>query len=94
MDRLRVTLDSNSTVSGGDTTAGLSLPFVLSTDDPDRNLLGATPPVLQRPLDASNFGSNVSGTRRDWLKTGSTSLPADGGRGTRSHEVHADVHIE
>lgn len=93
LDRLRISTQSSSTVSGADTTGGLSLPFVLSADDPDRNLLGATPPVLQRPVDASNFGSGVSGGRRDWLKTGSTSLPADG-RGTRSYEVRADVHIQ
>ncbi|UXX95836.1 hypothetical protein N7U49_35640 [Streptomyces sp. AD2-2] len=93
IDRLRITSENTSTVSGADTTTGLSLPFVLSADDPDRNLLGVTPPVLQRPVDASNFGSTVSGGRRDWLKTGSTSLPADG-RGTRSYEVRADVHIE
>lgn len=93
LDRLRISTQSSSTVSGADTTLGLSLPFVLSADDPDRNLLGATPPVLQRPVDASNFGSGVSGGRRDWLKTGSTSLPADG-RGTRSYEVRTDVHIE
>ncbi|MEU9429121.1 hypothetical protein AB0D87_41065, partial [Streptomyces sp. NPDC048342] len=92
MDRLRITSDSSSTVSGGDTTTGLALPFVLSADDPDRNLLGATPPLLQRPVDASNFGSGVSGGRRDWLKTGSTSMPAEG-RGTRSYEIQADVHI-
>lgn len=93
LDRLRISTQSSSTVSGTDTTLGMSLPFVLSADDPDRNLLGATPPVLQRPVDASNFGSGVSGGRRDWLKTGSTSLPAEG-RGTRSYEVRADVHIE
>ncbi|MGH1556173.1 hypothetical protein ACRAWF_43550 [Streptomyces sp. L7] len=93
IDRLRISSRNSSSVSGGDTTTGLSLPFVMSADDPDRNLLGATPPVLQRPVDASGFGSGVSGGRRDWLKTGSTSLPADG-RGTRSYEVRADVHIE
>ncbi|MBK3572061.1 hypothetical protein, partial [Streptomyces sp. MBT62] len=93
LDRLRISSENSGTVSGGDTNSGLSLPFVLSADDPDRNLFGVTPPLLQRPLHASNFGSTVSGGRRDWLKTGSTSLPADG-RGTRSYEVRADVHIE
>src|SRR6201999_947601 len=43
--RRRTTPQSSSTVSGADTPGGLSLPFVLSADDPARNLLGATPPV-------------------------------------------------
>ncbi|NED14432.1 hypothetical protein G3I33_23450, partial [Streptomyces sp. SID9124] len=93
VDRLRIVTDTSGTVSGNDTALGLSLPFVLSADDPDRNLVGATPPVLQRPVDPSNFGGNVSGGRREWLKTGSTSAPAEG-RGTRGYEVQADVHIE
>ncbi|MFE6765630.1 hypothetical protein [Streptomyces sp. NPDC057689] len=93
VDRLRIVTDTSGTVSGNDTALGLSLPFVLSADDPDRNLVGATPPVLQRPIDPSNFGGNVSGGRREWLKTGSTSAPAEG-RGTRGYEVQADVHIQ
>ncbi|WP_432131930.1 hypothetical protein [Streptomyces tendae] len=92
MDRLRISSDSSGTAAGRDSNAGLSLPFALSSHAANLNLLGAVAPVLRRPTDPNGFGNGVSGGRRDWLKTGSTSLPAEG-RGTRSYEVRVDTHI-
>ncbi|WP_411093345.1 hypothetical protein [Streptomyces sp. 049-1] len=92
IDRLRISSDSSGTTAGRDSNAGLSLPFALSSHAATLNLLGAVAPVLRRPTDPNGFGSSVSGGRRDWLKTGSTSLPAEG-RGTRSYEVRVGTHI-
>ncbi|MGH1556166.1 hypothetical protein ACRAWF_43515 [Streptomyces sp. L7] len=50
-------------------------------------------PLAQRQTQPSTFGGTTTGSRRDWLKSGSTSAPADGARGTRSHVVDVDAHL-
>jgi hypothetical protein len=93
LDRLRIfSTTASSSVSSG-TAAGLVFQGAYSADDPNRNLVGVGIPVLMQQPVTQGPGATTSGTRREWLKTGTTALPPEPARGTRSYEAMVDTVI-
>ncbi|KPI11851.1 hypothetical protein OK074_8998, partial [Actinobacteria bacterium OK074] len=93
LDQLHNTTDTVSTAAGADHSFATAFTELLSADDDNRQLAGLSVPLAQRQTQPSTFGGTTTGSRRDWLKSGSTSAPANGARGTRSYAVDADVHL-
>ncbi|MCZ9336757.1 hypothetical protein NGM37_03065, partial [Streptomyces sp. TRM76130] len=93
LDQLHNTTDTVSTSAGADHSLATAFTELLSADDANQQLAGFTVPLAQRPTQPSAFGGTTTGSRRDWLKSGSTAAPASGARGTRSYAVDADVHL-
>ncbi|MCG7204823.1 hypothetical protein MB828_13465, partial [Streptomyces arenae] len=93
LDQLHNTTDTVSTAAGADHSFSTAFTELLSGDDDNRQLAGVSVPLAQRQTQPSTFGGTTTGSRRDWLKSGSTSAPANGARGTRSYVVDADVHL-
>ncbi len=82
-----------STAAGADHSFSTAFTELLSGDDDNRQIGGISVPLAQRQTQPSTFGGTTTGSRRDWLKSGSTSAPANGARGARSYAVDADVHL-
>ncbi len=93
VDQLHNTTDTVSTAAGADHSLATTFTETLSGEDDNRQLGGISVPLAQRQTQPSTFGGTTTGSRRDWLKTGSTSAPANGARGTRSYVVDADAHL-
>ncbi|MEU5124483.1 hypothetical protein AB0G80_37375, partial [Streptomyces asoensis] len=91
LDRLRVSNTAGGSSSGGATTGGISFQGVYSHDDDNQAAGGATIPVLARQPRTTGGTTGTSGGRREWLKTGTTTAPADGSRGTRTYEALVDT---
>ncbi|MGW3109747.1 hypothetical protein ACWDEW_48650, partial [Streptomyces sp. NPDC001100] len=93
LDQLHNTTDTVSTAAGADHSLAVSYTQSLSGADNNRQIGGINVPVAQRQTQPSTFGGTTTGSRRDWLKSGSTAAPANGARGTRSYVVDADAHL-
>lgn len=93
LDQLHNVTDTLSTAAGADHTFSVGFTELLSADADGHQLAGMSVPLVQRPAQPTSFGGTVTGSRRDWLKHGSTSAPGDGARGTRSYAIDADVHL-
>ncbi len=93
LDQLHNSTDTVSTAAGADHSFSTAFTELLSGDDDNRQIGGISVPLAQRQTQPSTFGGTTTGSRRDWLKSGSTSAPANGARGTRSYAVDADVHL-
>ncbi|WP_213087780.1 lonely Cys domain-containing protein [Streptomyces griseoaurantiacus] len=93
LDQLHNVTDTLSTAAGADHTFSVGFTELLSADADGHQLAGMSVPIVQRPAQPTSFGGTVTGSRRDWLKHGSTSAPGDGARGTRSYAIDADVHL-
>ncbi|MGH1556158.1 hypothetical protein ACRAWF_43475 [Streptomyces sp. L7] len=93
LDQLHNTTDTVSTAAGADHSFATSLTGLFSGDDDNHEIAGINAPVAQRQTQPSAFGGTTTGSRRDWLKSGSTAAPANGGRGTRSYAVDVDAHL-
>ncbi|MCY0958415.1 hypothetical protein [Streptomyces sp. H27-H5] len=94
LDRLRLpgTTASTALTVGGASNTVLQTAHTADALNPN-HLFGAGLPVLGRQPPTQGPGTAVTASRREWFKLGGTSLPADGGRGTRSHETMVDVLI-
>ncbi|MDV7224042.1 hypothetical protein R5A26_49815, partial [Streptomyces prunicolor] len=93
LDQLHNTTDTVSTAAGADHSLATSYTHLLSGDDDNQEIGGISFPLAQRQTQPSAFGGTTTGSRRDWLKSGSTSAPANGARGTRSYVVDVDAHL-
>ncbi|MBK6018894.1 hypothetical protein JHN45_48525, partial [Streptomyces sp. MBT53] len=93
LDQLHNTTDTVSTAAGADHSFATSFTELLSGDEDNHEIGGLSVPLAQRQTQPSAFGGTTTGSRRDWLKSGSTSAPANGARGTRSYVVDADAHL-
>ncbi|MGW3109765.1 hypothetical protein ACWDEW_48740, partial [Streptomyces sp. NPDC001100] len=93
LDQLHNTTDTVSTAAGADHSLATSFTELLSGDDDNHEIAGISVPLAQRQTQPSTFGGTTTGSRRDWLKSGSTAAPANGTRGTRSYVVDADAHL-
>jgi hypothetical protein len=93
LDQLHNTTDTVSTAAGADHSLATSYTHLLSGDDDNQEIGGISVPLAQRQTQPSAFGGTTTGSRRDWLKSGSTSAPANGARGTRSYVVDVDAHL-
>ncbi|MER5436089.1 hypothetical protein ABT057_44540, partial [Streptomyces sp. NPDC002588] len=93
LDRLRVSNTGGGSASNGATTGGISFQAVYSHDDDNQAAGGATIPVLARQPQTTGSTTGASGGRREWLKTGTTTAPADGSHGTRTYEALVDTHL-
>ncbi|MFD7877292.1 hypothetical protein ACFV5G_24860, partial [Streptomyces sp. NPDC059766] len=93
LDRLRVSSTGGGSSSNGATTGGISFQGVYSHDDDNQAAGGATIPVLARQPRTTGSTAGASGGRREWLKTGTTTAPADGSHGTRTYEALVDTHL-
>ncbi|MBK3581359.1 hypothetical protein JHN63_47880, partial [Streptomyces sp. MBT65] len=93
LDQLHNTTDTVSTAAGADHSLATSFTQLLSGDDDNHEIAGISVPLAQRQTQPSTFGGTTTGSRRDWLKSGSTSAPANGARGTRSYVIDADAHL-
>ncbi|WP_086809375.1 hypothetical protein [Streptomyces reticuliscabiei] len=93
LDRVRIASNTGGSSQSGGTTGGLNFQGVYSTDDPDRVLGGFSMPVLARQPQVVGSSGGTTGGVREWLKTGSTSAPADGTHGTRTYEALVDTYL-
>ncbi|MEU9247709.1 OTU domain-containing protein, partial [Streptomyces sp. NPDC048385] len=93
LDQLHNTTDTVSTAAGADHSLATGFTELLSGDDKNHQFGGLSVPLAQRQTQPSGFGGTTTGSRRDWLKSGSTSAPADGARGTRSYVIDTDAHL-
>ncbi|MBK3628904.1 hypothetical protein JHN59_29575, partial [Streptomyces sp. MBT49] len=91
LDRLRVSNTAGGSSSGGATTGAISFQGVYSHDDDNQAAGGATIPALARQPRTTGGTTGTSGGRREWLKTGTTTAPADGSHGTRTYEALVDT---
>ncbi|MEU5279915.1 hypothetical protein AB0G87_26315 [Streptomyces asoensis] len=91
LDRLRVSSTAGGSSSNGATTGGISFQGVYSHDDDNQAAGGATIPVLAGQPRTTGSTTGASGGRREWLKTGTTTAPADGSHGTRTYEALVDT---
>ncbi|NJP75087.1 hypothetical protein HCJ99_30565, partial [Streptomyces sp. C1-2] len=89
LDQLHNVTDTLSTAAGADHTFSVGFTELLSADADGHQLAGMSVPIVQRPAQPTSFGGTVTGSRRDWLKHGSTSAPGDGAWGTRSYAIDA-----